>query len=104
MANNHDTLKLGVLPTDLMHVIYIFNSTLTPSTTSPPPPSAPFITGIKSGQIGSLALDVYEHESELFFEDLSSTIVQDDRFQRLHTFNNVLITGHQGIIETVKAE
>lgn len=52
-------------------------------------------TGVKTGKIGSLALDVYEHESELFFEDLSNTVVQDDRFERLHTYNNVLITGHQ---------
>ncbi len=54
------------------------------------------IAGLKSGQIGHLALDVYEQESELFFEDRSTTIVQDDVFQRLLTFPNVLITGHQG--------
>lgn len=54
------------------------------------------IDGLKRGQIGHLALDVYEQESELFFEDHSSSIVQDDIFQRLLTFPNVLITGHQG--------
>ena len=54
------------------------------------------IAALKNGQIGHLALDVYEQESELFFEDLSTSIVQDDVFQRLLTFPNVLITGHQG--------
>ena len=54
------------------------------------------IDNLKSGHIGYLALDVYEQESELFFEDRSDTIVQDDVFQRLLTFPNVLITGHQG--------
>ncbi|XOV77904.1 MAG: 2-hydroxyacid dehydrogenase [Aestuariibacter sp.] len=54
------------------------------------------IAGLKTGQIGHLGLDVYEMESELFFQDLSCEIVQDDVFQRLMTFPNVLITGHQG--------
>lgn len=54
------------------------------------------IKALKDGQIGNLALDVYEQESELFFEDHSTNVVQDDMFQRLLTFPNVLITGHQG--------
>ena len=53
------------------------------------------IEGLKSGQIGYLAIDVYEQEADLFFEDLSSEIIQDDVFQRLLTFPNVLVTGHQ---------
>lgn len=53
------------------------------------------IEGLKSGKIGYLGVDVYEQESELFFEDLSGEIIQDDIFQRLTTFHNVLITGHQ---------
>ncbi|MBD2204693.1 2-hydroxyacid dehydrogenase [Calothrix sp. FACHB-1219] len=53
------------------------------------------IAGLKSGQIGYLGVDVYEQESELFFEDLSDEIIQDDVFQYLTTFPNVLITGHQ---------
>ena len=53
------------------------------------------IEGLKSGQIGYLGVDVYEQESELFFEDLSEEIIQDDVFQHLTTFPNVLITGHQ---------
>lgn len=58
--------------------------------------TAAVIEGLKSGRIGSLGLDVYEEESELFFEDLSNTIIPDDLFARLLTFPNVLITGHQG--------
>ena len=50
---------------------------------------------LKSGIIGYLGLDVYEQETDLFFEDLSNHVIQDDVFQRLLTFPNVLITGHQ---------
>lgn len=51
--------------------------------------------GLKSGKIGYLGLDVYERETDLFFEDLSNEVIQDDVFQRLLAFPNVLITGHQ---------
>ena len=53
------------------------------------------IAGLKSGRIGAVGLDVYEQEADLFFEDLSNEIIQDDVFQRLLTFPNVLVTGHQ---------
>lgn len=53
------------------------------------------IDGLKSGRIGYLGLDVYEEEENLFFEDLSDRVIQDDVFSRLLTFPNVLITGHQ---------
>jgi len=53
------------------------------------------IDGIKSGRIGALALDVYEEEGPLFFEDRSEQIIQDDVFARLLVFPNVLITAHQ---------
>jgi D-lactate dehydrogenase len=53
------------------------------------------IKGLKSGRIGGLGLDVYEGENELFFEDRSSSIIMDDRFTRLLTFPNVVITAHQ---------
>jgi D-lactate dehydrogenase len=56
------------------------------------------IEGLKSRKIGGVALDVYEQEADLFFEDLSSEIIQDDVFQRLLTFPNVLITGHQAFL------
>ena len=53
------------------------------------------IKGLKSRHIGYLALDVYEQESSMFFEDMSAEIIQDDIFERLLTFPNVIITGHQ---------
>jgi len=53
------------------------------------------IDGLKTGAIGYLGLDVYEEEGDLFFEDLSQHVIQDDVFARLLTFPNVLITGHQ---------
>ncbi len=53
------------------------------------------IDGLKSGRIGYLGIDVYELEADLFFEDLSDTVIQDDAFQVLHSFPNVVITAHQ---------
>jgi D-lactate dehydrogenase len=54
------------------------------------------IAALKSRHLGHLAIDVYEQESTLFFHDHSSDIIDDDVFQRLMTFPNVLVTGHQG--------
>ncbi|MEJ2140918.1 MAG: 2-hydroxyacid dehydrogenase [Gammaproteobacteria bacterium] len=53
------------------------------------------IEALKSNKIGYLGLDVYEQEEHLFFEDLSDKVITDDVFERLLTFPNVLITGHQ---------
>jgi len=53
------------------------------------------VEALKSGRLGSLGLDVYEEEADLFFENLSQTVIQDDLFARLLTFPNVVITGHQ---------
>lgn len=53
------------------------------------------VRGLKSGHIGYVGLDVYEEEADLFFEDLSNRVIQDDTFTRLLTFPNVLITSHQ---------
>lgn len=50
---------------------------------------------LKSGKLGFFGIDVYEEEDNLFFEDLSTEIIQDDLFMRLTTFPNVFITGHQ---------
>lgn len=60
------------------------------------------IRALKSRQLGHLAIDVYEQESALFFQDWSGEIIDDDTFQRLMTFPNVLVTGHQGFF-TVEA-
>lgn len=63
------------------------------------------IDGLKNGTIGYLGLDVYEEEGDLFFENLSDQLIQDDVFARLLTFPNVLVTGHQGFFtaEALKA-
>lgn len=53
------------------------------------------IEALKDGRLEHLGLDVYEEEADLFFEDLSNRVIQDDVFTRLLTFPNVLITGHQ---------
>ncbi len=53
------------------------------------------LEALKTGQLGALALDVYEEEADLFFENLSNRVIQDDVFMRLLTLPNVLITGHQ---------
>ena len=54
------------------------------------------IDGLKQKKIGALGIDVYEQEAGLFFTDRSLQIIDDDVFERLLTFPNVLITGHQG--------
>ena len=56
------------------------------------------IDGLKTGRIGSLALDVYEEEANLFFADRSTEVLNDDVFARLLTFPNVLITAHQAFL------
>jgi D-lactate dehydrogenase len=54
------------------------------------------IAALKRGHIGSVGLDVYEEEGDLFFQDLSAEVIHDDVFVRLLTFPNVVITAHQG--------
>ncbi len=56
------------------------------------------IEALKSGRLGGVALDVYEEEEGIFFEDLSGEILQDDELSRLLTFPNVLITAHQAFL------
>jgi D-lactate dehydrogenase len=53
------------------------------------------VEALKDGRVGSLGLDVYEEEDDLFFEDLSNVVIQDDVFMRLLTFPNVIVTAHQ---------
>lgn len=60
------------------------------------------IDALKRNCLGGLAIDVYEEEDALFFEDRSDETIMDDQFARLLTFPNVLITGHQGFF-TVEA-
>jgi D-lactate dehydrogenase len=53
------------------------------------------IEALKCGQLSGLAIDVYEQEASLFFRDLSNTVIPDDVIQRLVSFPNVILTGHQ---------
>lgn len=53
------------------------------------------VDALRSGHLGGLAIDVYEEEADLFFEDRSEQILTDDVFARLLSFPNVLITSHQ---------
>ncbi len=56
------------------------------------------IEGLKTGKIGGVALDVYEEEAGVFYEDLSGSVLQDDELSRLLTFPNVIITAHQAFL------
>jgi D-lactate dehydrogenase len=60
--------------------------------------SAALIRNLKSGRIGGVALDVYEEEEGVFFEDLSGSVMQDDELALLISFPNVLITSHQAFL------
>lgn len=56
------------------------------------------IEGIKSGKVGGAGLDVYEEESEFFYEDCSESILKDDVLSRLIMMPNVLVTSHQAFL------
>ena len=60
--------------------------------------TAALIDALKSGRLGGVALDVYEEEEGIFFEDLSDKVLQDDELTRLLTFPNVLVTSHQAFL------
>lgn len=56
------------------------------------------IESLKTGRLGGVALDVYEEEEGVFFEDLSGEVLVDDELSRLLTFPNVLVTSHQAFL------
>ncbi|EOI5775306.1 2-hydroxyacid dehydrogenase [Cronobacter malonaticus] len=56
------------------------------------------IEALKRQKIGALGMDVYENERDLFFEDKSNDVIQDDVFRRLSACHNVLFTGHQAFL------
>lgn len=60
--------------------------------------SSAAIEALKEGKVGALGMDVYENERDLFFEDKSNEIIQDDIFGRLSACHNVLFTGHQAFL------
>lgn len=60
--------------------------------------TAALIEGLKSGAVGSAGLDVYEEETDYFYQDKSDSVIGDDQLARLMTFPNVLITSHQAFL------
>lgn len=56
------------------------------------------INGIKVGIIGGACLDVYEEEGDLFYEDFSGHVIQDDKLVRLIAMPNVIVTSHQAFL------
>lgn len=60
--------------------------------------SESLLDGIKSRKVGAACLDVYEEESDVFFEDNSGHIIEDDVLARLITMPNVIVTSHQAFL------
>jgi D-lactate dehydrogenase len=56
------------------------------------------IQSLKKGHLGGAGLDVYEEEEQVFFQDHSGDVLQDDVLARLLTFPNVIITSHQAFL------
>lgn len=56
------------------------------------------IEALRRGRLGGVALDVYEEEEGVFFEDLSEVVLQDEELLLLMSFPNVLITAHQAFL------
>ena len=56
------------------------------------------INALKSKKLRAVALDVYEEEENLFFEDHSFEVVEDELIYRLTSFPNVLISSHQAFL------
>ena len=56
------------------------------------------LLSIKSGKVGAACLDVYEEEGDIFYEDLSGHILQDDKLVRLIAMPNVIVTSHQAFL------
>ncbi len=88
-ADTHHLIDAGVLDSMKMGAMLI-NTSRGGLIDSPA-----LIDALKSGQLGHLGLDVYEEEADLFFEDRSADVLQDDVLARLLTFPNVIVTAHQ---------
>ena len=56
------------------------------------------LSAIKARKVGAACLDVYEEESDLFFEDNSGHILEDDTLARLISMPNVIVTSHQAFL------
>ena len=60
--------------------------------------SEDLLEGIKSRQVGAACLDVYEEEADIFFEDRSGHILNDELLSRLISMPNVIVTSHQAFL------
>lgn len=60
--------------------------------------SEDLVEALKAEKIGGACLDVYEEETEFFYEDMSYTIIQDDVLSRIISMPNVIVTSHQGFL------
>jgi len=56
------------------------------------------IASLENGQVGAAGLDVYENEKPLYFKDLSAATISDEKFNKLKSFPNVLMTAHQAFL------
>ena len=84
---NEDTLKL------MKDGVYIINTSRGKLIDS-----EALLEAIKAEKVGGAALDVYEEETEYFFEDFSGEIMADDVLSRLISMPNVLVTSHQAFL------
>ncbi|MBQ7717682.1 MAG: 2-hydroxyacid dehydrogenase [Clostridia bacterium] len=66
--------------------------------------SSALLEGIKSRHIGAACLDVYEEESDIFFEDFSGHIIDDDTLARLISMPNIIVTSHQAFLTSEALE
>ena len=56
------------------------------------------VDGLKSGKVAAAGLDVYEEETDIFFEDYSDEIIKDDTLSTLISMPNVIVTSHQAFL------
>lgn len=60
--------------------------------------SEDFLEALKDEKIGGAGLDVYEEETDLFYEDMSYTVIHDDILSRIISMPNVIVTSHQAFL------
>ena len=56
------------------------------------------LDGIRARKVGAACLDVYEEEADIFFEDRSGHILNDELLARLISMPNVIVTSHQAFL------
>lgn len=84
---NHDTIGM------MKNGVYLVNTSRGALVDS-----EALLEGLKAGKIGGAGLDVYEEETELFYEDMSYAIIQDDVLSRIISMPNVIVTSHQAFL------